>query len=142
MVVVTVKTGLRCGELFDIEWRDINFTLKQLTVRGEIAKSKRTRHMPLTNTAPNVLTKWKSQFPNTSEYQNKSSLSEKEFPLLLDIQTTPLESLQTTVVIPLKKPEPNKNQFLTQLTPTFSTEGNRVFYAYTSGGRYSMQRIG
>jgi toxin CcdB len=56
-------------------------------------------------------------------YQNKNSQSKKEFPLLLDIQTNLLDSLQTTVVVPLKKFETNKDKVLTQLTPTFTIEG-------------------
>ncbi|MES2675945.1 MAG: CcdB family protein [Pseudomonadota bacterium] len=56
-------------------------------------------------------------------YQNKNSHSKKEFPLLLDIQTNLLDSLQTTVVVPLKKLETNKNKILTQLTPTLLIEG-------------------
>ena len=56
-------------------------------------------------------------------YQNKNSQSKKEFPLLLDIQTNLLDSLQTTVVVPLKKLEANKNKVLTQLTPTFLIDG-------------------
>ena len=56
-------------------------------------------------------------------YQNKSLQSKKEFPLLLDIQTNLLDSLQTTVVVPLKKLETNKDKILTQLTPTFKIEG-------------------
>ncbi len=35
-------------------------------------------------------------------YYNKNPQSKKEFPLLLDIQTNLLDSLQTTVVVPLK----------------------------------------
>jgi toxin CcdB len=56
-------------------------------------------------------------------YQNKNSQSKKEFPLLLDIQTNLLDSLQTTVVVPLKKLESNKNKVFTQLTPTLDIEG-------------------
>ena len=56
-------------------------------------------------------------------YQNKNSQSKKEYPLLLDIQTNLLDSLQTTVVVPLKKLEVNKDKVLTQLTPTFIIEG-------------------
>ena len=55
-------------------------------------------------------------------YQNRNSQSKKEFPLLLDIQTNLLDSLQTTVVVPLKKLETNKDKVLTQLTPTFTIE--------------------
>ncbi len=56
-------------------------------------------------------------------YQNKNSQSKKEYPLLLDIQTNLLNSLQTTVVVPLKKFDANKDKILTQLTPTFIIEG-------------------
>jgi toxin CcdB len=56
-------------------------------------------------------------------YQNKNSQSKKEYPLLLDIQTNLLDSLQTTVVVPLKKLERNTDKVLTQLTPTFIIEG-------------------
>ena len=55
-------------------------------------------------------------------YQNKNSHSKKEFPLLLDIQTNLLDSLQTTVVVPLKKFETNKDSAFTQLTPIFNIE--------------------
>jgi toxin CcdB len=40
-------------------------------------------------------------------YQNNNPLSKKSIPLLLDIQSNLLESLQTTVVIPLVKLEAN-----------------------------------
>lgn len=56
-------------------------------------------------------------------YQNKNSQSNKEFPLLLDIQTNLLDTLQTTVVVPLKKLKGNKEKVLTQLTPTLAIEG-------------------
>lgn len=56
-------------------------------------------------------------------YQNKNSQSQKKYPLLLDIQTNLLDSLQTTVVVPLQKLEKHKDKVLTQLTPIFVIEG-------------------
>ncbi len=56
-------------------------------------------------------------------YQNKNAQTKKEYPLLLDIQTNLLDSLQTTVVVPLKKLETNRDKVLSQLTPTFEIEG-------------------
>lgn len=56
-------------------------------------------------------------------YQNKNAQSRKEFPFLLDVQADLLDSLQTTVVVPLKKLEPNGHQLLTQLTPLLNIEG-------------------
>lgn len=43
--------------------------------------------------------------------------------MLLDIQTNLLDALQTTVVVPLKKLDKNKDKVFTQLTPTFTIEG-------------------
>lgn len=56
-------------------------------------------------------------------YQNKNSQSNKAFPLLLDIQTNLLDSLQTTVVVPLKKLGSNKDKALTHLTPFVNIDG-------------------
>ncbi len=41
-------------------------------------------------------------------YQNKNVNSRKMFPLLLDIQSNLLDTLQTTVVVPLAKYESHK----------------------------------
>lgn len=56
-------------------------------------------------------------------YQNKNVNTKKKYPLLLDVQSNLLESLQTTVVIPLTKYEPNKEKRLGQLTPVLNIEG-------------------
>ena len=56
-------------------------------------------------------------------YQNKNLQSKKLIPLLLDVQTNLLDSLQTTVVIPLTKYEPNKDKALNQLMPVLNIEG-------------------
>lgn len=56
-------------------------------------------------------------------YQNKNPLSKKLIPLLLDVQTNLLESLQTTVVVPLIMYETNKDKALNQLTPRLTIEG-------------------
>jgi integrase len=64
LVMLSLKTGMRRGELFDVEWQNINFVQKVITATAETTKSKRTRHIPLSPTALNVLKNWREQAPN------------------------------------------------------------------------------
>ena len=61
IVLLTLSTGLRRGEVFDLNWQDINIQTKTLTVRGATAKSGNTRHIPLNSEALDVLHTWKAQ---------------------------------------------------------------------------------
>ncbi|MFA5130385.1 MAG: site-specific integrase [Patescibacteria group bacterium] len=56
MILVAVRTGMRLGELFGLEWQDVDFERKQLTVRRSIVrgnigtpKSGKVRYIPLTD---------------------------------------------------------------------------------------------
>ncbi|HLO75342.1 MAG TPA: site-specific integrase [Magnetospirillum sp.] len=65
MVLVSLHTGLRYGELANLTWGDIDFSIPQLTVHGFKAKSKRTRHVPLNDLASETLKKWRAQAEET-----------------------------------------------------------------------------
>lgn len=66
MITLSLKTGARRGELFDLHWDDIDFANRILTIRGEIAKSSKTRHIPLSPIAFETITRWKKQAPTST----------------------------------------------------------------------------
>ena len=61
IVLLALNTGLRRGELFNLQWEDINLRTKTLTVQGATAKSGETRHIPLNDEAIDLLKNWKQQ---------------------------------------------------------------------------------
>ncbi len=61
IVLLALNTGLRRGELFNLQWEDINLKSKTLTVQGATAKSGETRHIPLNDEAVETLKNWKTQ---------------------------------------------------------------------------------
>jgi integrase len=61
MVLLTLNTGLRHGEAFDLTWEHVNFKTRFLTVEGATAKSSQTRHIPLNDEALSVLSAWRAQ---------------------------------------------------------------------------------
>lgn len=67
MVLLDINTGLRRGELFNLQWPDINWVNRMLTVVGATAKSGKTRHIPLNDEAFTVLHKWHEQRNSKSE---------------------------------------------------------------------------
>jgi len=65
MVLLSINTGLRRGELFDLDWENVDIKRRILTVTGATAKSKRTRHVPLNREALFVLKGWRNQSDTT-----------------------------------------------------------------------------
>lgn len=61
MIVVSLNTGLRRGELFDLKWSEVDFTGRSITVAGHSAKTLETRHIPMTPEAYSTLKAWKDQ---------------------------------------------------------------------------------
>lgn len=71
MVIVSLKTGMRRGELFDLKWSSVNFDTKTITVTGDTAKTSETRHIQMNTEVLTILKEWKKQsrsdhyvFPN------------------------------------------------------------------------------
>jgi len=60
IVLLALNTGMRKGEIFNLDWRDVDLVGAQVTVRGEGAKSGQTRYIPLNSEAVDVLTSWRA----------------------------------------------------------------------------------
>lgn len=52
---LALVTGIRKGALLALEWKDIDFERNIITLRGETAKKGSTSHIPLTESAKNIL---------------------------------------------------------------------------------------
>jgi len=63
MVLVSLNTGLRYGELSALEWSAVDLNRNVLTVTGKTAKGAKTRHIPLNAEAADVLTRWRGERP-------------------------------------------------------------------------------
>lgn len=61
LILLALNTGLRRGELFGLEWSDVDLCNKVVTVRAANAKSQRPRRLPLNVEALDVLKRWKGE---------------------------------------------------------------------------------
>jgi integrase len=61
MVLLSLNTGLRYGELASLEWNAVDLQTSVLTVTGRTAKSAKMRHVPLNAEAIDVLTRWRPE---------------------------------------------------------------------------------
>jgi integrase len=61
LVLVSLHTGMRRGELFALTWQSIDLEAARITVHGATAKSGTTRHLPLNSEALAVLRGWHEQ---------------------------------------------------------------------------------
>ncbi|MBH3408776.1 site-specific integrase [Pseudomonas glycinae] len=59
MVLVSLNTGMRRGELFDLKWSAVNFHTKTITAAGATTKTSDTRHIPMNKETVRVLEDWK-----------------------------------------------------------------------------------
>lgn len=61
MVLVSLNTGMRRGELFNLKWLAINFETKTITIKGDTSKTNDTRHIPMNKEVLNTLESWGKQ---------------------------------------------------------------------------------
>jgi len=59
MVIVSLNTGLRRGELFSLTWPAVDLKRRQLSVVGSLSKTGQTRHVSLNQDAIDALREWR-----------------------------------------------------------------------------------
>ncbi len=67
MFLLSLHTGIRQGELFQLTWDDVDLDQKRITVQGVKSKNKQTRFVPLNKVALSTLKDW-SRHPTRVEY--------------------------------------------------------------------------
>lgn len=65
MVLVSLNTGMRRGELFNLKWSTVNFQTKTITVAGATSKTSDTRYIPMNKETLSVLKDWEKQAAST-----------------------------------------------------------------------------
>jgi integrase len=66
MVLLSLNTGLRRGELFQLAWQNVDMGHAIITVKAHTAKSSRARHIPLNDEALDTLKTWRAQQADTA----------------------------------------------------------------------------
>jgi integrase len=61
MVLLSLNTGLRRGELFGLSWGRVDLDGSFITVHWSTAKNSKSRHVPLNEEALFVLKEWREQ---------------------------------------------------------------------------------
>lgn len=61
MILLSINTGCRRGELFALTWAAVDLDNKTLTVIGERSKNNKTRLIPLNAEAIDTLARWREQ---------------------------------------------------------------------------------
>jgi len=66
MIILWLHTGMRRGEIFDLDWRNVDSSTRSIAVVGDTAKSGRTRHISMNRTCFDMLSSWRKQCTNSS----------------------------------------------------------------------------
>lgn len=87
-VLVSIKTGLRLGELLKLTWSAVDLDAGRITIKGANAKSGKTRHVELSQEALEVLKAWKIFAPADAVIGIKTSFKKSFAAVLADARIT------------------------------------------------------
>lgn len=66
MVLLSLHTGMRQGNLFALLWGDIDFESNVITLRASVSKAGKTLRLPINSVAVHVLKAWHKQSADTA----------------------------------------------------------------------------
>lgn len=64
--IVAMNTGMRRGEIFQLEWDSVDFKLKQIKVKAASAKSGKSRDIPMNDEVLQTLLTWRNETESES----------------------------------------------------------------------------
>jgi len=67
MVLLSLYTGIRRGNLFSLLWSDVDFNSSTITLRAAVSKSNKAQDLPINSVAVKVLSAWRSQSKNIAD---------------------------------------------------------------------------
>ncbi len=67
LILLSLNTGARKGEIFRLQWEDISFERKSLVLVMRGKRKSHTRHIPLNKEALETLTEWRKQQPKSDK---------------------------------------------------------------------------
>lgn len=65
MIRISLNTGVRRGELFNMQWSNMDFDTQIITVPGNGTKNSKTRHIPMNTLVVSTLKSWQEQTGGT-----------------------------------------------------------------------------
>ncbi|MDR1019277.1 MAG: site-specific integrase [Synergistaceae bacterium] len=61
MVLISLNTGMRQGNLFALKWGDIDFESRTIILRAAASKAGKTSHIPMNSVTQGALVSWRDQ---------------------------------------------------------------------------------
>jgi len=66
MVLLSLYTGIRRGNLFSLLWGDVDFNSRTITLRATVSKANKAQDLPINSVAVKVLSAWRDQSKNVA----------------------------------------------------------------------------
>ncbi|MBL6691599.1 MAG: site-specific integrase [Pseudomonadales bacterium] len=66
LCILAMNTGMRRGEIFQLEWGSVDFNLKQIKIKAASAKSGKSRDIPMNDEVLQTLLTWRNETDSES----------------------------------------------------------------------------